>query len=117
MESIHINPIAQRIQDGTVFGGADMCASCRWAMRRQSAQTGRTETRCGAIGHAPLVVTKIASCTAYLAKGSLSLQEMSEIAWAIEVKGKHIGFLSPEELARRRGQFDPVGQPPNRVGF
>jgi hypothetical protein len=117
MENIHINPIAQRIQDGTVFGGADLCASCRYSLRRTSSLTGRIETRCGAIVNNPLVTTKIANCTAYLQKGSLSLQEMSDIAWVIETKGgKHIGFLTPEEL-RRRQQFSESQPPSSRVGF
>jgi hypothetical protein len=118
MENIHINPIAQRIQDGTVFGGRDMCASCRWAIRRQSAVTGRTDTRCSSLNPArpEPIVTKIATCTAYLAKGQLSLHEMSEVAWVIETKGgKHIGFLTPEELRRRNMMDNPPPRGP--MGF
>lgn len=115
MENLYANPIAQRVQDGTVFGGADLCASCRFALRRKGALTGFEETRCGAVGNpAPLVPERLAQCSAYLEKGRMSLGEMADAAWVIEVRGKSIGFLSPEELARRRERSGPPSAP---IGF
>lgn len=107
-----MNPIAQRVQDGTSFGGADLCASCRFALRRKGSQTGFEETRCAAVQHSPLVPVKMAQCSAYLEKGRMSLGEMIEVAWVVEQRGKAIGFLSPEELNKRRNQVPsapPVG--------
>lgn len=115
MENLYANPIAQRVQDGTVFGGADLCASCRFALRRRGSLSGFEETRCGAgNGPATLVKVKLAQCTAYLEKGRMSLGEMADAAWVIEVRGKQIGFLSPEELERRRRNSVPPGPP---IGF
>ena len=112
--NLNANPLVQRIQDGTTFGGADMCASCRYAMRRKGAQTGFSETRCGALNHTPIVPVKMASCTSYLEKGRMTLGEMSDVAWIIEERGKKIGFLSPEDLERRRQSSSQPGLP---VGF
>lgn len=119
MENIHINPIVQRVQDGTVYGGADLCASCRFALRRKASLTGFSETRCGALHTTPIVPAKLAQCSAYLEKGRLTLGEMSEVAWIIESKnGKHIGFLSPEELRKRDpNNWGTLPAPPARVGF
>ena len=111
--NIYGNQIAQRVQDGTTFSGADMCSTCRYALRRNGAQTGFAETRCGAMNNAPIVPVKMASCSAYLEKGRMTLGEMIETAWVIEVRGKSIGFLSPEELERRRGR-PPTG---NQITF
>lgn len=103
MDNIYASSVAQRVQDGTVYGGSDMCASCRHALRRKAALTGFNETRCGALQNAPLVPAKLAQCSAYLEKGRMTLGEMQEAAWIIESKnGKHIGFLTPEELRRRQ---------------
>lgn len=111
--NLNDNPLARRVQGGTTQGNADVCVSCRYAIRRQGAKTGLDETRCGALANAPLVREQLAACSMYLDKGRLSLDEMGQIAWVIETKGKHIGFLSPEALERRR-QNQP---PPNPVGF
>lgn len=116
MENLYANPIAQRVQDGTVFGGADLCASCRFALRRKGSLSGFEETRCGAgNGPATLVKVKLAQCTAYLEKGRMSLGEMSDAAWIIEMRpNKQIGFLSPEEMERRRRGMPPQSPP---IGF
>ena len=109
-----MNELISRIQDGTTFGGSDLCATCRFAMRRKGASTGFSETRCAALGNTPIVPVKIASCSTYLEKGRLTLQEMENVAWVIEQRGKHIGFLSPEELERRRINQLPANSP---IGF
>lgn len=114
--NIGLNAVVQRVQDGTTFGGSDMCASCRYAMRRKGALTGFSETRCGAINSTPIVPVKLASCSSYLEKGKMTLGEMMDSAWIIETRGKHIGFLSPEELERRRN-FGTRDQPATTVGF
>jgi hypothetical protein len=45
----------------------------------------------------------------------MTLGEMSDAAWIIETRGKQIGFLTPEELQRRReGRNTP---PASAVGF
>jgi len=62
-----------------------------------------------------LVRTQIAECNRYIEIGTLSLYEMSEIAWIVEARGKQIGFLSPEELARR--QQNPAQVPGPSIGF
>lgn len=114
MTSIYSNPIALRVQDGTGMGGTDLCASCRFALRRKGSLTGFGETRCGALQGNPVVPTRLQHCTAYLERGRMSLPEMNEAAWLIEVRGKSIGFLSPEELARRREHSAPPSAP---IGF
>lgn len=113
MESAFANPIARRIQGGTVESHIDLCQSCRFCLRRTSAITGRTETRCEALASSPLVKTQIAQCNRYIEQGKLTLHEMVEVAWTVEARGKHIGFLSPEELERKR-QRQPSSNP---VGF
>lgn len=110
------NAIVRRVQDGTTFGGSDMCASCRYALRRRGSITGFIETRCGFINNHPIVPARIASCTGYLEKGRMTLGEMIDSAWVIETKGKHIGFLSPEDLERRRNGV-PFQKPQNPIGF
>jgi hypothetical protein len=115
MDNLYLNPVAQRVQDGTTFGGADMCASCRFAMKRIGSLTGFEETRCGAMNHTPIVPVKLSRCTAYCKKGQMTLGEMQDTAWVIEVRGKQIGFLSPEDLERRR-QNQPC-QTPAPHGF
>ena len=114
--NIFASAIAQRVQDGTTFGGADMCATCRYAFKRKGAQTGFDQTRCNAVQNSPIVPVKMASCSAYLEKGRMSLGEMNEVAWIVEARGKSIGFLSPEELDRRRQNGNPKTQGPP-VGF
>lgn len=109
------NPIVSRVQDGTAFSGTDLCQSCRWAMIRKGSITGFRETRCGCIANSPLVPAKLATCTMYLEKGKMTLQEMDMVAWIVESRGKQIGFLSPEELERRRMNGVPDSSP--RVGF
>jgi hypothetical protein len=109
------NPVITRVQDGTTYSSADMCASCRFALIRKGSINGFTETRCAAMQQTPIVPTKIASCSAYLEKGKMTLGEMIDVAWIVDSRGgKHIGFLSPEELDRRRnncGSPDVTGRP------
>lgn len=107
MSDIYFNPLVQRIQGGTVQGDLNLCASCRFAIKREGSMSGFSETRCSQLHGMPRVPEKLAACTMYLEKGKLSLGEMIEIAWVIEAKGKHIGFITPEELARRRGNAPP----------
>ena len=108
-----MNPVATRVQDGTTFGGADMCATCRFALGRVGAINGFNETRCGALQGQPIVPTKIARCTAYIEKGRMTLGEMIDTAWIVEERGKKIGFLSPEDMARRRGNNPDCPAPPH----
>ena len=111
------NPVVIKIQGGgTVQGSVDLCASCRFCLRRRSAITGRQETRCDALPQCPVIRTQIAECNRYVEQGKLTLHEMVEVAWIVESRGKHIGFLSPEELERRRnrGNQGSTGSP---VGF
>ncbi len=62
-----------------------------------------------------MIRTQIAECNRFVEQGKLTLYEMTEIAWVIETRGKHIGFLSPEELERRRNGQQP--QLTTAVGF
>jgi len=109
------NSLIGKIQNATVQGSVDLCATCRSGIRRRSALTGATETRCDAFQGSPLVRTQIAECNRYIEIGTLSLCEMSAIAWIVEARGKQIGFLSPEELARR--QQNPAQVPGPSIGF
>ena len=113
MSDIYLNPLVQRIQGGTLQGDLDLCASCRFAIKRAGSMSGFSETRCSKLERAPRVPEKLATCTMYLEKGKLNLGEMNAIAWVIEAKGKHIGFITPEELARRRGN----ALSPSTAGF
>jgi len=114
-ENVNANPLALRVQGGTIPGDRDLCATCRWAVRRQSSVSGWTETRCNAVSSSPRVPERLAECNSYLDRNRLTLGEMVQIAWIVETKGKSIGFLTPEEVAKRRG-FSDVSAPPT-VGF
>ena len=106
------NPVVIKIQNGgTVQSSVDLCTSCRFCLRRRSAITGRSESRCDAMPNQPMIRTQIAECNRYVEQGKLTLHEMVEIAWVVESRGKHIGFMSPEELERRRNRSSdqPVG--------
>lgn len=107
MDNLYSNPLVQRIQGGTVDSSRDLCRSCRYCLQRQSAVTGDTELRCAQLPNFPVIKTRIAACTFYTEKGKLNLNEMVDIAWVVEERGKKIGFLSPEELERRRRDQPP----------
>ena len=111
--NIESNSIARRIQGGTVTGSGNLCLGCRFCLRRVSGTTGRQEIRCDALQGSPIVRVPVAQCSRYLDQGSLTLYEMKEVAWVIEARGKKIGFLSPEEMERRRQN----GPPQSPVGF
>ena len=112
--NIENNPIALRVQNGTVSSRGNLCLSCRCCQRRVSAINGREEIRCDALQNSPVVRGPVAQCNRYLQQGSLTLYEMRDIAWVIEARGKQIGFLSPEELERRRAQAPPTD---TKIGF
>jgi hypothetical protein len=114
LENIHANPVAMRVQNGTLRSDVDLCSTCRWAIRRQASASGWSEVRCDAAA-GRVVPEPVATCNRYLDAHRLSLGEMVQIAWVVEAKGKTIGFLSPEEVAKRRDYFDVPAQSP--VGF
>lgn len=111
------NPIAARVRGGTLPGDTDLCATCRGALIRKGSATGFVEVRCGFIQNSPRVPEKLAVCSGYLEKGRMSLHEMNYVAWIIEANKGRIGFLSPEELARRRERGDMAAPPQRPVGF
>ncbi len=109
-----MNPVATRVQDGTTFGGTPICARPAGLRSDASARsTASTGLRCGALQGQPIVPTKIARCTAYIEKGRMTLGEMIDTAWIVEERGKKIGFLSPEDMARRRGNNPDCPAPPH----
>jgi hypothetical protein len=115
MENIFLNPIAQRVQNGTLRSDVNLCLSCRQALHNQSGRSGKETLVCTAIYGAPMRMTEpVAHCTAYLDRAKPTLNDMHEVAWLVmtDKGGRQIGFLSPEEL-RERAQ----GAAPTTHGF
>lgn len=112
--SIYLNQIAQRVQDGTMQSGVDLCKSCRYAIIRKGSNSGFAEVRCGNLAYEPVVREPLAHCSRYLERGKLALHEMADIAYLLEKNKGVIGFLSPEDL---RKQNSGATSPAPRIGF
>jgi hypothetical protein len=104
-----------KVENGTVNSSENLCATCRCATRRTGALSGRITFICEANYQNPVPLREpMARCNRYLDASRPSLQEMREIAWELATTkaGRAIGFISPEESARRRQSF-----PPSTPGF
>lgn len=93
------------VKDGTP-SGQSLCETCRYSQRIGGFAESERVVLCQITNSR--VQMKVATCSLFVQRGTLTFQEMDQIAWVIEV-GKSsgvIGFLKPEER-RKAGDYTP----------
>lgn len=74
-----------------------LCNSCRMAHIIIGA-SGRETVRCQQSMDSPIIPEPVVECSDYSAKNAMSMHDMEQKAWVIEVKsGKIMGFKPPTE--------------------
>lgn len=70
-----------------------LCGSCESGVTTHDKHSGQMRVHCNAIG--ARVRFPVSECSAYQARGSLSLWDMKQQATLIAIDGKKVGFIRP----------------------
>lgn len=99
-------PFVLKIKGGTVSGKTNLCKTCRDSHITRD-RNNQEVTICNS-GRARLITSPIAECNRYDDESLPSLYDLRQIAWTVETdkKTKQVGFLSPDELRKRKQRDD-----------
>jgi hypothetical protein len=100
MEDLFSNSLVLKVLGGTVTSTDNMCATCRNAMIRVGAYSGRKSVSCSADYYHPIELREpVAQCNRYVDSRRPTIEQMKEIAWELMTNkgGSKIGFRSPDE--------------------
>ena len=108
MKPVSNSHIVFKIHQGTQREDENLCRTCANAHTYTEAWTGNEVIRCLRLPDRSAVLRgPVSKCNIYYDRTKPSLNAMEGIAWEVRTdkKGTTIGFISPEELNKRR-RFD-----------
>lgn len=96
-------------KDGT-RGSQRLCDTCTRGEIMRGEQLGHEYISCTIFPDVRVNQIRVVECTAYADKKSLSLYQMSEIAWVIVGKKNTMGFVKPTDF-RKSNPDEPIVPP------
>jgi len=102
-DDLYRNSVVVKMQGGTDREDTNLCGSCRHSHIFTEAARGEKTVFC-CYDVRVRMKGPISQCNKHSDRNQPSLHDMNEIAWQLQTnKGRHVGFLSPEEL-RTKGK-------------
>lgn len=98
-DDLYQNQLVLKMQNGTDREDKNLCGTCRHSHIYTEAARGERTVLC--VYDRPIRMHgPISQCNKHVDRMAPTLNDMNEIAWQLMTNkgGRHVGFLSPEEL-------------------